>query len=109
MTRPKAKDFETTLTELEAVVAELDGDVKLEKALDLFEKGMKLSKDCQTFLKGAEEKVEILKRSIDGSIVGEPFGEDEEEEGDDEDDESDDDDDDDGDQSGSSQQLSLGI
>lgn len=107
MTRPKAKDFETTLTELEAVVAELDGDVKLEKALDLFEKGMKLSKDCQTFLKGAEEKVEILKRSIDGSIVGEPFGEDEEEEGDDEDDESDDDDD--GDQSGSSQQLSLGI
>lgn len=103
MTRPKAKDFETTLTELEAVVAELDGDVKLEKALDLFEKGMKLSKDCQTFLKGAEEKVEILKRSIDGSIVGEPFGE-EEEDGDDDGSEEDEDDDPSG-----STQLSLGI
>ena len=103
MTRPKTKDFETTLTELEAVVAELDGDVKLEKALDLFEKGMKLSKDCQTFLKGAEEKVEILKRSMDGSIVGEPFGEEDEDEEDGDDDDSDDDD-----QSGSTQ-LSLGI
>lgn len=108
MTRPKAKDFETTLTELEAVVAELDGDVKLEKALDLFEKGMKLSKDCQTFLKGAEEKVEILKRSIDGSIVGEPFGEEDEEQDSDDDDSEEEEDDDDDDQSGSTQ-LSLGI
>ena len=107
MTRPKTKDFETTLTELEAVVAELDGDVKLEKALDLFEKGMKLSKDCQTFLKGAEEKVEILKRSMDGAIVGEPFGEEDEDEEEDDDDDDDDDSDDD-DQSGSTQ-LSLGI
>lgn len=107
MTRPKTKDFETTLTELEAVVAELDGDVKLEKALDLFEKGMKLSKDCQTFLKGAEEKVEILKRSMDGAIVGEPFGE-EDEDGDDDDDDDSESDDDDDDQSGSTQ-LSLGI
>ena len=104
MTRPKTKDFETTLTELEAVVAELDGDVKLEKALDLFEKGMKLSKDCQTFLKGAEEKVEILKRSMDGSIVGEPFGE---EEGEDDDDGSEDEEDDD--EPSGSTQLSLGI
>ena len=107
MTRPKTKDFETTLTELEAVVAELDGDVKLEKALDLFEKGMKLSKDCQTFLKGAEEKVEILKRSMDGAIVGEPFGEEEGEDDDDDDDGSEDEEDDD--EPSGSTQLSLGI
>ncbi len=90
MSKSKTKDFETTLTELEAVVSELDGDVKLEKALDLFEKGMKLSKECQSFLKGAEEKVEILKKNMDGSVTSEVFGE----ESDDEDEEDDDDDDD---------------
>jgi exodeoxyribonuclease VII small subunit len=59
-------DFETNLTELERVVLELDGEVKLERALELFDKGMKLSLECETFLKGAEQKVEILKRTASG-------------------------------------------
>jgi len=65
-------DFETKLTELEKVVLELDGEVKLERALELFDKGMKLSVECETFLKGAEHKVEILKRTTSG-ISTEPF------------------------------------
>ena len=69
----KTHDFEKTLEELEAVVSQLDGEVKLEKALELFEHGVLLSKRCEEFLKGAEQKVEILKRLADGSIVTQKF------------------------------------
>lgn len=69
----KAHDFEKTLEELEGVVSQLDGEVKLEKALELFEHGVLLSKRCEEFLKGAEQKVEILKRLADGSIVAQKF------------------------------------
>ncbi len=66
MSQSLSLDFEATLTELEKVVSELDGDVKLERALELFDRGMKLSFDCETFLKGAEQKIEILKRTASG-------------------------------------------
>lgn len=66
-------DFEATLGELEKVVTELDGELKLERALELFDKGMKLSLDCETFLKSAEQKVEILKRSTTGALTSDPF------------------------------------
>lgn len=66
-------DFEAALTELEKVVLELEGDVKLERALNLFDRGMKLSLECENFLKGAEQKVEILKRSVSGDLNTEPF------------------------------------
>lgn len=72
MTQSLSLDFEATLSELEKVVSELDGEVKLERALELFDRGMKLSMDCETFLKGAEQKIEILKRTASG-IMTEPF------------------------------------
>jgi exodeoxyribonuclease VII small subunit len=65
----KPIDFEIAMKELEIVVSELDGEVKLEQALNLFEQGMKLSKQCEDFLKGAEQKIEMLKRGQDGSLV----------------------------------------
>ncbi|HEY9778143.1 MAG TPA: exodeoxyribonuclease VII small subunit [Planktothrix sp.] len=65
-------DFETTLLELEKLVAELDGDIKLERALELFDRGMHLSAECEKFLKNAEQKVEILRRTAAG-LVTEPF------------------------------------
>ncbi|MCA9803172.1 MAG: exodeoxyribonuclease VII small subunit [Cyanobacteria bacterium HKST-UBA02] len=74
----KERDFESTLMELEEVVQKLDGEVKLEAALELFERGMKLSRQCEEFLKGAEQKVEILKKNLDGSISSTPFDTDEE-------------------------------
>ena len=67
-------NFEATFKELEKVVEKLEGEVKLEKALELFEKGMRLSTDCESFLKSAEKKVEILKKSAEGQIETEPFG-----------------------------------
>lgn len=66
-------DFEAALAELEKVVSELDGEVKLEKALALFDRGMRLSIDCESFLKGAEHKVEILRKTAAGTIETEPF------------------------------------
>ncbi len=67
-------DFEATLAELEKVVTELDGELKLENALALFDRGMKLSLDCQKFLQAAEQKVEVLRRTAQGGLETEPFG-----------------------------------
>lgn len=67
------QDFETSLAELESVVQELDGELKLERALELFDRGIKLSSMCEKFLKGAEQKIEILRRSPDGEIFTEEF------------------------------------
>lgn len=48
--------FEESLTELEAIVAQLErGDVPLEEALEVFQKGMLLSKRCQETLSKAEK------------------------------------------------------
>jgi exodeoxyribonuclease VII small subunit len=67
-------DFEAAIGELEKVVTQLDSETKLEKALALFERGMKLSSQCEAVLKAAEQKVEVLKRSADGELVLESFG-----------------------------------
>ena len=67
------KDFASLLKELEEVVAELDSDIAIEKALALFERGMKLSSQCEKFLNQAEQRVEILKRSADGNVAVELY------------------------------------
>ena len=60
-TPKKAPDLEKSLTQLEEIVQELeDGDIPLEKALKQFEKGVKLSRDCQAALTDAEQKVQVL-------------------------------------------------
>ena len=53
--------FEESLQRLEAIVGELEkGDVSLDRALELFDEGMKLSGSCRKELEEAEGKVEIL-------------------------------------------------
>jgi exodeoxyribonuclease VII small subunit len=65
--------FEAGLTELESVVRELEGgDLPLERALELFEKGMKLSEACRKQLEEAEMRVEVLIRKGD-KVQAEPF------------------------------------
>jgi len=73
--KSKTADFEQSMRELEALVARLEqGDLPLEEALKQFERGIALTKACQTALKAAEQKVEILlKASAPG---GEPVIED---------------------------------
>jgi exodeoxyribonuclease VII small subunit len=61
--KSKAPDFEQALTELEAVVERLEhGELPLEDALKQFERGIELARSCQTSLKAAEQRVEILLR-----------------------------------------------
>ena len=71
----KPSDFETMLSELEKVVGQLEGELKLEEALSLFERGMGLSRDCEKFLKAAQQKIELLKRSTGGDVATTPFAE----------------------------------
>ena len=62
---PEAPDFERALSELESLVERLErGDLPLEEALRTFERGVELTRHCQSSLKAAQQKVEILlKRS----------------------------------------------
>jgi exodeoxyribonuclease VII small subunit len=55
------KDFETALAELESIVKTLeDGDLPLERSLELYERGVTLSRYCHARLEEAERKIEIL-------------------------------------------------
>jgi exodeoxyribonuclease VII small subunit len=59
--KDKVPDFEQSLVELEALVAKLEqGDVPLEEALKTFERGVALTRQCQTALRSAQQKVEVL-------------------------------------------------
>ena len=56
-------DFEAALAELEGIVEALEqGDLSLDESLQRFERGVQLTRACQTALKNAEQKVEILLR-----------------------------------------------
>jgi exodeoxyribonuclease VII small subunit len=70
----KTDSFEKNLERLDAIVQQLeDADLPLEKALQLYEEGMKLSEVCQKQLEEAEGRVEILMKKAGGKIVAEPF------------------------------------
>jgi exodeoxyribonuclease VII small subunit len=65
--------FETGLDELEKIVKEMEsGDLPLERALALFEKGVALSEACRKQLDEAETRVEILMQRGD-RVVAKPF------------------------------------
>lgn len=54
-------DFEKKLTRLEEIVAKMEsGDISLEDSLKFFEEGVKLSRECNTQLSQAEQKVKTL-------------------------------------------------
>ena len=55
------KNFEESITELEGIVNELEkGQISLEDSLILFEKGIKLVRECNYKLKCAQQQVEKL-------------------------------------------------
>jgi exodeoxyribonuclease VII small subunit len=70
--KPETPDFETALRDLEELVERLEhGDLPLEESLAAFERGVLLTRACQSALKEAEQKVEILLKK-----AGEPAVED---------------------------------
>jgi len=69
-----APNFEAQLATLERIVRELErGDLPLEQSLELFEQGVRLSRECQERLNEAERRIEILLRGGDGSTIAVPF------------------------------------
>ena len=55
------KDFESAIKELESIVDTLErGEMPLEQSLQLFERGVQLSRFCHTRLEDAERRIEIL-------------------------------------------------
>ena len=64
-----AKTFEQSLDELEKIVKQLeDGDLPLEKSLELFEAGVKLSRECRERLTNAERRIEVLMKDSNGNL-----------------------------------------
>jgi exodeoxyribonuclease VII small subunit len=68
-----AQTFEAGLEHLEQIVKEMEnGDLPLERALDLFERGIQLSESCRKQLEEAETRVEALVRRGE-KVIPEPF------------------------------------
>jgi exodeoxyribonuclease VII small subunit len=68
-------DFEKKLSRLEEIVTKMEGgDLSLEDSLKFFEEGVKLSRECNTQLAQAEQKVKLL-LSVDpaGNAATEDF------------------------------------
>ena len=63
----KKQSFEDSLAELEKIVGKLEqGDLALEDSLELFEKGVRLSRECQERLNQAERRIEVLLKDQNG-------------------------------------------
>lgn len=78
----KTKSFESSLEALEQIVRQLEqGELPLEKSLELFEQGIRLSKECQERLGQAERRIEILLRDNQGRPTVSEFAADKDGEG----------------------------
>ena len=65
-------DFEAAMTELETLVERLEaGDLPLEESLQAFERGIALTRSCQSALKDAEQKVEVLLKKAGQPLIQE--------------------------------------
>ncbi|MDN2660690.1 exodeoxyribonuclease VII small subunit [Neptunomonas phycophila] len=71
--KKKTPDFEQSLSDLEALVSRMEqGELTLDDSLAAFEDGIRLTRECQSFLDQAEQKVQILS-SNDGKLTVAPF------------------------------------
>jgi len=66
--------FEKALENLEKIVESMEsGELTLDQALKKYEEGVGLVRACQAKLTEAEKKIEVLTRTLDGSLKKEPF------------------------------------
>lgn len=71
--KKKAVDFEQSLQQLETLVTDMEkGELSLEEALQAFEAGIKLTRECQARLTEAEQKVQLLLEQ-QGQLLAQPF------------------------------------
>lgn len=79
--KKSAPDFEKAIGQLEEIVARLEGgDLTLEQALEQFERGVALAKDCREALARAEQRVKTLTKKEARELL-EDFDEDGEDDG----------------------------
>ena len=78
MTETSIKDFEAAIAELEAIVKKLEeGDLPLEQSLELYERGVQLSRFCHARLEDAERRIDILDERGELKPAPSSFGADE--------------------------------
>ena len=66
--------FEKAMTRLENIVDELErGDLDIDKSLEIFEEGIKMSRLCTKKLNEAEAKIQKLTKDKKGELVAIPF------------------------------------
>jgi exodeoxyribonuclease VII small subunit len=76
MSASKRKEvtFESGLARLESLIEQLeDGGLDLDKSLSVFEEGIKLSRELNQLLDGAEKRLEILIKDEDGQPLAREF------------------------------------
>ena len=67
--------FERALAELEELVGRMEeGSLTLEESLAAFERGIKLTRDCQTALRSAELRIKALTQHGDELDLSESVG-----------------------------------
>ncbi|MFZ5644068.1 MAG: exodeoxyribonuclease VII small subunit [Bacillota bacterium] len=67
--------FEDAIKRLEEIVRELeDGQLPLEKALELYSEGINISKFCQSSLEEAEQRIMVLMNGEDNKLNLKEFG-----------------------------------
>lgn len=72
------RTFEQALERLEAIVDALEqGTVPLDKALQLYQEGATLSKECADRLKAAEQRIMKLSKNTDGTFAESSLDDDE--------------------------------
>lgn len=66
--------FEKAMNRLEHIVEELEkGELDIDKSLEIFEEGIKMSRVCTKKLNEAEQKIEKLTQNKKGELVAELF------------------------------------
>ena len=66
--------FEKAIQRLEKIVDDLEtGELDIDKSLEIFEEGIKMSRVCSKKLSEAEAKIEKLTRDQKGELVAELF------------------------------------
>ena len=66
--------FEEAMARLDKITAELSREgVELEKALTLYEEGVRLSRICNAKLEDTQQKIKMLQTAADGEIIEKDF------------------------------------
>lgn len=68
----KTPAFEQSLNDLQVLVERLEsGDLSLEESLATFEQGIALTRECQTALQDAEQRIQVLLEQ-NGTLIEKP-------------------------------------